>query len=341
MATPMQADCAIVTALSEELKAVLFHFRHFRPVNTDHGLFYETLSGNGLKVVAATTTGMGQLAAAALAQHVLDVFSPKTVLLVGIAGGLDPKIPLGDVVAAEQIVDYELGKVTAEGFGPRWSVYRTDSGLLNRVRSWTNQNWQQYITAKRPGGKGKPSLHSGVYLSGNKVIADAQTAGALKSVWAKGAAIEMEAAGIAAMLAARPHPPGFMVFKGICDRADSTKDDSWHRYAADAAASCALSFVLEQLQPADVATPNPPAPPVRPKSPDRTVLLDAISAAYDLPELKGLCFALNVDWDEIAGQRKSEKIVELILFLSRRKRLDELIHRVNKERDNLLRAYQP
>lgn len=280
---------------------------------------------------------MGQLAAASLAQEVLNVWNPKILLLVGIAGGLDHTISLGDVVASEQIVDYELGKVSSEGFGPRWSVYRTDAALLARIRGWTRQNWQTYVRSKRPRGNAKPHLHTGVYLSGNKVIADERSAGALRAVWRKAAAIDMEAAGIASVLYHRQTPPGFLVIKGICDYADSKKNDDWQEYAADAAASCAYSFVLDQLEPADLIS--------TPATSDSTGELAlrglrlALAEAFDLGELKTLCFDLNVDWDEIPGVRKSEKIVELVKHLTRRRKLEELIRLVNQERDNILKAY--
>ncbi len=240
-------------------------------------------------------------------------------------------------MASEQIVDYELGKVSSEGFGPRWSVYRTDAALLARIRGWTRQNWQTYVRSKRPRGNAKPHLHTGVYLSGNKVIADERSAGALRAVWRKAAAIDMEAAGIASVLYHRQTPPGFLVIKGICDYADSKKNDDWQEYAADAAASCAYSFVLDQLEPADLIS--------TPATSDSTGELAlrglrlALAEAFDLGELKTLCFDLNVDWDEIPGVRKSEKIVELVKHLTRRRKLEELIRLVNQERDNILKAY--
>ncbi len=46
---------------------------------------------------------------------------------------------------------------------------------------------------------------------------------------------------------------------------------------------------------------------------------------YNLEELAQLCFALNVDYDELAGQTKSAKTRELVQFMGRRGRLDELI----------------
>jgi nucleoside phosphorylase len=341
----MKADCVIITAIPTEFRSVLFQFRHFSEVVVSGGagaafVCYETLSPNGLRVIAALPTGMGTLGVASLTHHVISTFQPKALLLVGIAGGMDKEISLGDVVVSEQIVDYELGKVTAEGFGPRWSVYRPDAELLARAKAWPTQTWQQYIRTPRPTGKGQPALHSGVFLSGNKVIADEKSAGALRSVWRKAAAIEMEAAGVASVLYHLKEPPAFLVFKSISDHADSQKNNDWQPYAADAAASCAFSFVLEHLRPLDIqAAPASRTKREPPGQSGNRALRVALASAYNIAELKQLCFDLGVDWDEISGNTKSEKIVELVLYVRRRSKFDELVDMVNRERENLLKAY--
>ena len=144
----MTADCLILTALPEELSSVLFQFRHFKPVAAPAKTsfhYFETTAPNGLRIVAGMSSGMGSLAAASLAQEAIVTFQPKAVLLVGITGGMDRDIPLGDVVVSEQIVDYELGKITEDGFSPRWSVFRPDARLLTKAKAWPSQSWQDYV----------------------------------------------------------------------------------------------------------------------------------------------------------------------------------------------------
>ncbi len=111
---PMRTDCLIITALPKEMDALRFQFRHWKPLfhtNTTAAL-YETTSPNGLRVVASVGASMGQLAASALTSQLLQAFDPATVLLVGIAGGMDRDIKLGDVVAADQIVSSTSGAAT-------------------------------------------------------------------------------------------------------------------------------------------------------------------------------------------------------------------------------------
>ena len=337
----MPIDCALVTALPAELDRLLFHFRHAKKV-ADKGrngqVFFETISPSGLALVGATAMGVGQLNAAALVRDVIELYSPKKLILVGISGGLDRKIPLGDVVVSSQIVDYEIAKIGPNGPEIRWSVYQPDAALLNKVNAFNDDRWTQYIGTPRPGAHGSilPHMHMGLYLSGNKIIADETTAGKIKAFWQRAAAIEMEAAGIAAMLRQINDPPGFIVIKGICDYADSKKNDKWQSYAADAAASFAYSFVAEQLTPNDLFSIHRQSDS---EASDLSSLRVALQEAYDLSELRVLCFDLEVDWDEIAGHRKSEKIADLIMFLMRRHKLLDLINIVNQDRNHILDGF--
>lgn len=336
-------DCALIAALPMERDAILYHFRGWSTVASDDSTrtYYETTTANGLNVVAAMTIRMGQLEAATLATDLIRRYKPKSIILVGITGAMDRDINLGDVVASDQIVDYEIGKISKNGFGPRWSVYRTDYRLLNLVQNWNAQNWQSYIATSRPDGKPSNSskLHTGLYLSGNKIIADEKTAGSLKAFWIKAAAIEMEGAGVAAAIEASQTQTGLIVIKSVCDYADSNKNDNWQKYAADAAASCAISFITHQLKPSNFSA----------NLYFKRALADldgyefqnvriAICEAYTRGELKVLCADLGIDWDEIAGDRKSEQVSDLLNYLKRRRNLSALFNYINQDRDNLIAA---
>ncbi|MCG8419258.1 MAG: hypothetical protein MJE77_15095 [Proteobacteria bacterium] len=346
MSNPKQdSTVAILTALPEELDAVLGHAGDWTKIPAGEGkirTYYATRKG-GRKVVTASALSMGQLNAALLARDVLLEHAPDYFLLAGIAGGLGDA-RLGDVVVSDQIVDYELQKVRDSGPDVRWSVYRSDPGLLDAALNFRSDDWKSKIGTPRPDGqdKSRTQLHVGVVLSGNKVIASANAAGALRSVWTKSAALEMEATGVAAALYQSAERPGFMMVKGVCDRADSRKDDQWHEFASHAAAAYCWAIL-------DVLPSH--RPKVGPSRPELSIEADvgsidwrglrfALSEAYNLDELEVLAFDLGVDWDEIPGRNKSGKIVGLVKYLKRRRKLPELVVAVNQDRDGLLASYE-
>jgi len=60
-----------------------------------------------------------------------------------------------------------------------------------------------------------------------------------------------------------------------------------------------------------------------------------LDRAFDLEELRTLCFELNVDYDSLRGEGKSARIRELLLALGRSGRLSQLITQAQTERPHL------
>ena len=57
---------------------------------------------DGLTIVA-TTAGMGTVNAAAATQHLISKYAPQAVVFSGIAGGLNPKLHIDDVVIGKRL----------------------------------------------------------------------------------------------------------------------------------------------------------------------------------------------------------------------------------------------
>jgi tetratricopeptide (TPR) repeat protein len=61
-------------------------------------------------------------------------------------------------------------------------------------------------------------------------------------------------------------------------------------------------------------------------------LRDQIAKTFDLEELRALAFDLQLDWDELEGIRKTNRIQDLIIQLARNGRLEELIESLKEYR---------
>ncbi|KAJ4190522.1 hypothetical protein NW767_011350 [Fusarium falciforme] len=82
-----------------------------------------------------------------------------------------------------------------------------------------------------------PEIHYGVIASGNKLIKDAVTRDKLSEVTGQQClCVEMEAAGLMDRFPC-------LVIRGICDYADSHKNDRWQRYASATAAAFAVELL--------------------------------------------------------------------------------------------------
>ncbi|PYI07766.1 purine and uridine phosphorylase [Aspergillus sclerotiicarbonarius CBS 121057] len=89
-----------------------------------------------------------------------------------------------------------------------------------------------------------PAIHYGLILSGDSVIKNADERDQISNSIGNALCFEMEAAGM------MNHFP-CLVIRGICDYADSHKNDIWHEYAATAAAAVAKEVLgyIEPTQP--------------------------------------------------------------------------------------------
>lgn len=82
-----------------------------------------------------------------------------------------------------------------------------------------------------------PEIHYGIIASGNTLVKDASTRDKIaESAGSECLCVEMEAAGL------MDHFP-CLVIMGICDYADSHKNDRWQRYAAATAAAYARELL--------------------------------------------------------------------------------------------------
>jgi Phosphorylase superfamily len=143
----------------------------------------------------------------------------------------------GDILLPDQVVGYELAKVTPDGIARRYQVYRPDPELLAGARNIHPAGWAGAISAPRPddsGGRRWPVVHVGPMLTGDKVVADRAALADLSTAWPLAIGIEMESSGVA--LAAYRSGTGFLMVKAVSDFAGQGKDDSWQHYAAEVAA---------------------------------------------------------------------------------------------------------
>ena len=166
------------------------------------------------------------------------------MFLVGICGALSQSLRIGDIVISDQVVDYEVGKITANGTERRWRAYSSSFALSRALNNFRGDGWRWLIQEMLP-GKEKPRAQIGTVLSGDKVIASRAARNELTSAWPAALGVEMEAAGIASMLSQRESSPPFVMVKSVCDLADESKNDDFQKAAATAAAAFVIEFLLE------------------------------------------------------------------------------------------------
>ena len=249
------ADFVIVTALEEELDAVLDKLPGCRKIpQAEDGIhiYYQgDLPVDGsigkYRVIVTCLPGMGQILASAATKDVIARWHPHYIVLVGIAGGIAARnIQIGDILIPDLIVGYESQKLTRGNPQVRWKPQNADARLLNAGKNFARENWQERIKCKRP-GQGKSICHIGPIASGDKVIATGEVTGNLLNFWPNLIGVEMEALGVATAAFQSSDMPGFFMVRGVSDLADENKSsavvEEWRQYACDAAASFVIALL--------------------------------------------------------------------------------------------------
>lgn len=246
-------DVVVVTALEKERDAVLRYLDSPQRIESKNRVVYKSYlqhenSKSGYQVLLFCLGGMGNVQASTAVTQAIDVWNPAAIILTGIMGGVEASDRLlGDLIVAEQIVGYELGKVKDAGTERRFEVLRSTHLLIEKARHFPPEKWAvQSKTILRPDGlSGRiiTKVHFGVVASGEKVIADTITIPELQSSWVKLIGVEMESFGTALAVYQSDSAPAMLMVKGICDWADPSKNDEWQAYAADVAAAYVVNFL--------------------------------------------------------------------------------------------------
>jgi adenosylhomocysteine nucleosidase len=72
----------------------------------------------GDQALVLALSGIGKVNAAAAATLLVSLFAPKALIFSGVAGGLDPELPVGAVLLADRLAIHDYGLVQGGAFTP-------------------------------------------------------------------------------------------------------------------------------------------------------------------------------------------------------------------------------
>jgi adenosylhomocysteine nucleosidase len=256
-------DVGVVTVLSEETSAVtdvLAASGKCRKNKDPAGpRFCEAevdTSAGLIRVVATQTVNRGQRSAALAFEQLRTRYSPAIVALVGIAGGINPAVSLGDVVVAQEVIYYDIRKETDGGIVHRGQAQPVPATVRHAMNDFFSSHGEPYRASiqDQAGVSRTIKVLPGPIGSGEAVVAnkDSEIRTFLTRFNDKTLALETEAGGLAEafyeMAAALPAGSGWLSIRGISDHADAGKDDAYHEIASWHAATIFLEM-LPYLKP--------------------------------------------------------------------------------------------
>ena len=197
---------AVIAALEQEAHALVARM----PRSESVGPRLQIWEGDGLVVMVG---GVGKVAAAMAAQYACDVFKPRCLISIGLAGGLQSRVRPGRVVVASGAVQHDMdGRplTKARGVVPGLGVstiaaHPAVADTLLRAARYKSED-----------------ATSGLVLTGDQVVTSSAVRDALLLDFPDAACLDMETAAIAQV--AHQNGVPWSAVRVMSDAADETFD---------------------------------------------------------------------------------------------------------------------
>ncbi len=220
---------AIMGAMEEEITPLLEYFTDIKKNDYANNTYYECKLGE-LDVVIAYSK-IGKVFSTLTASTMIQKFGCDTLLFSGVAGGVNPKLTIGELIVANKLAQHDLD-ITAfghpHGFVPGGSVYvNTDESLKNIALEVAHQN--------------DIKIMEGIIATGDQFVADEVRKTFIENTF-KADALEMEGASVAVVCDALDVP--CLILRAISDTADMDAGFNFDEFLVSSAKSSA-SFLMK------------------------------------------------------------------------------------------------
>ena len=200
----------IIGAMEEEVEIFLKEMKDYKETNKAGMAFYSGTLGE--KEVIIVKSGIGKVNAGLCTQILVDVFDVKKVINTGIAGSLDARIDIGDIVISTEALQHD---VDATQFGyPLGQIPRMEKLAFPADETMVK-------IAKEACEKVNPeiSVFTGRVVTGDQFVASKEVKDHIKTNF-DGLCTEMEGAAIAQAAYLNNIP--FVIIRAISDKADDS-----------------------------------------------------------------------------------------------------------------------
>ncbi|MCV7410214.1 5'-methylthioadenosine/adenosylhomocysteine nucleosidase [Mycobacterium florentinum] len=217
---------------------------------------FDTGELDAYRVVLAAA-GMGKVNTGLVATLLADRFHCHTIVFTGVAGGLDPRLHIGDIVIADRVVQHDFGIIEDERLAPyqpghvpfinptdRFG-YPVEPELLDRVKHRLEGFTLPALAAAAGGTGTPPRISYGTVLTGDQYLHCESSRTRLHDELG-GLAIEMEGGALAQVCEAFGIP--WLVIRALSDLAGTDSGVDFNLFVEEVAISSAR--VLLRLLPA-------------------------------------------------------------------------------------------
>lgn len=228
----------VIGALPEELAAVIETVHAEEVVELGGRRFHRgRLAG---EPVVCVTSRVGKVAAAATAAILIARFGPRAIVMTGLAGAVDPRLAVGDVVVADHAIQHDLD---ASPLFPRHEIPLLGVSAIPMDPALSDRLARAAVRIVPPAWlrATPPRVWRGLVASGDRFFASADAVAALRAELPEVLAVEMEGAAVAQV--AHEHGVPVAIARVISDTADHAAAVDFARFLRDACGPYARGLV--------------------------------------------------------------------------------------------------
>ncbi len=247
-------DLLIVAVKPPELQACLvaYGLLDVRPrVVPNSGVLLWSAESQGMSIALSFIGSAGNVVSSIMVSELASLVQPRLAAIVGMAAGLKEKVALGDVVVAEQVVDFGFHRATPTEMLAAPRYYDVPEGLIRSVEVFglVEPRFEERVLEAAATGVERgftksvetllgagwcPEIHRGVVLAGSVLLEDGSLPDLRAEINDRVRALEMEGAGFAASAREKGWP--WLNVRGIADYGEADRDKDVQFVATAAAA---------------------------------------------------------------------------------------------------------
>lgn len=166
------ATIAIIGALEKEIMQIKKELSDVCEAQ-EAGLTVVSGELDGLSIVA-TTAGMGTVNAAAATQHLISKYAPQAVVFSGIAGGLNPKLHIDDVVIGKRLRYLDTDTALIAESAPGLEEFASTPALVDIAADvLAERGFVDASTSATASNEGAKQFLVGTIATGNRFVTGA------------------------------------------------------------------------------------------------------------------------------------------------------------------------
>lgn len=227
----------ILGAMDGEIKAFLDHFQILGKQKWNGFIFYPGKLEN--KNIVIAKTGVGKVLSAMVTQKLIDLFNPSAIICTGVAGSLNKKFKLGDIIVAADSVQHDFDAThfnLKRGEIPYTSYrfFKSDENLFQIALSYRSS---------------KNKVYPGRVLTGDQFITDSDSDERIKlNNELQGDCVEMEGASVALVSTVNNLP--HLIIRTISDNADGENKLNFREFLKIASENSLniVTYLLNKIQ---------------------------------------------------------------------------------------------